>query len=300
VTSTISDNANLRGAGWMTLAMAGYVLNDTFIKLAADDMPLFQAVFLRGLFVSAVLTIATMRRGELALLRTRLSRPMVVRFAMETIGTVFFLLALTNLPLAGITAVMQIVPIAVTFAAARLLRERVSVHRVAAVVVGFGGVLLILRPWSDSFSPWFLAGLVAVGLVVIRELATRGIPDDVPSLVIALGTALCITALGLGVSVFEGWAPLGMRDVGVLALAGAFLTVGYIASVVTVRTGDLSFSAPFRYTVMLFAIVLQIVVFGEVPDLLTFVGSAVIVGAGIWSFSRERAVSRKPRLNRWT
>ncbi len=284
----------------MTLAMAGYVLNDTFIKLAADDMPLFQAVFLRGLFVSAVLTIATMRRGELALLRTRLSRPMVVRFAMETIGTVFFLLALTNLPLAGITAVMQIVPIAVTFAAARLLRERVSVHRVAAVVVGFGGVLLILRPWSDSFSPWFLAGLVAVGLVVIRELATRGIPDDVPSLVIALGTALCITALGLGVSVFEGWAPLGMRDVGVLALAGAFLTVGYIASVVTVRTGDLSFSAPFRYTVMLFAIVLQIVVFGEVPDLLTFVGSAVIVGAGIWSFSRERAVSRKPRLNRWT
>ena len=272
----------------MTLGMAGYVLNDSSIKLAAEDVPLFQAVFIRGCVITLILGTAAAIRGELPLLFQRLSRPMLLRFAMETIGTVFFLLALTNLPLAGITAVLQIVPIAVTFAAARLLREPVSVHRVGAVIVGFGGVLLILRPWSEAFSPWFLAGLVAVALVVVRELATKDIASDVPSLVIALGTAISITTMGGLVSLVQGWGPAGPREVSILGLAGLFLTVGYMASIITVRTGDLSFSAPFRYTVMIFAIVLQIVVFDEVPDGATFVGSAIIVGAGLYAFTRER------------
>ena len=272
----------------MTLGMAGYVLNDTSIKLAAEDVPLFQAVFIRGCIVTAILGTATAARGELPLLVSRLNRPMVIRFAMETIGTVFFLLALTNLPLAGITAVLQIVPIAVTFAAARLLREPVSIHRVGAVVFGFLGVLIILRPWSEEFSPWFLAGLVAVVLVVIRELATKDIPTDVPSLVIALGTAISITTMGGLVSLFQGWGPVDTREVSILGLAGLFLTIGYMASIITVRTGDLSFSAPFRYTVMIFAILLQIIVFNEVPDAATFVGSVVVVGAGLYAFARER------------
>ncbi len=283
-----STSENLRGAAWMTLGMAGYVLNDTAIKLAAENVPLFQAVFIRGCIVTAILGMATAARGELPMLVSRLNRPMIIRFAMETIGTVFFLLALTNLPLAGITAVLQIVPIAVTFAAARLLREPVSIHRVGAVVVGFLGVLVILRPWSEAFSPWFLAGLVAVVLVVIRELATKDIPSDVPSLVIALGTAISITTMGGVVSLFQGWGAVDTREVFILGLAGLFLTIGYMASIITVRTGDLSFSAPFRYTVMIFAILLQIIVFNEVPDAATFLGSAIVVGAGLYAFTRER------------
>lgn len=287
-----STRQNLRGAAWMTLGMAGYVLNDTWIKLAAEDVPLFQAIFIRGAVITLILGVAAAIRGELALLFQRPNRPMTVRFSMETIGTIFFLLALTNLPLAGITAVLQIVPIAVTFVAARLLREPVNVHRVVAVIAGFSGVLIILRPWSEAFSPWFLAGLVAVGLVVIREVATKGIPPEVPSLVIALGTAICITTMGGVVSLWQGWGPAGGRELGILGLAGLCLTVGYLASIITVRTGDLSFSAPFRYTVMLFAIVLQIVVFDEVPDAATFLGSGIVVGAGLYAFAQER---RRPR-----
>ncbi len=272
----------------MTLAMAGYVTNDAAIKLAAEDLPLFQAIFLRGLLVTVLLAALNARRGQLRMLVDRLEPRMLVRFAMETLGTALYLLALTQLPLAGLTAVLQIVPIAVTFAAARLLREPVSAVRVAAVVVGFIGVLMILRPWSDDFSFWYLAGLVTVGIIVVRELATRGISSDVPALVVALGTAVAITSMGGIVSIFQGWGGFGARELGVLAVAAAFLTVGYVASVVTVRTGDLSFSAPFRYTVMVFAIVLQVLVFGEVPDAWTFIGSAVIATAGVWVFARER------------
>jgi len=94
------------------------------------------------------------------------------------------------------------------------------------------------------------------------------------------------------VSIFQGWDGFDAAQLAVLAFAGVFLTIGYVASVVTVRTGDLSFSAPFRYSVMVFAIILQIIVFREVPDGWTFVGAAIIATAGFWTFSREHATPR--------
>lgn len=284
-----SSADNLRGAGWMTLGMLGYVVNDAFIKLAAEDLPLFQAIFLRGLLVTGVLIVLTARRGELESMARHLNRPLALRVGTETLATVLYLLALTNVPIAGITAVLQIVPVAVTFAAARLLRERVSWERVGAVLVGFVGVLLVVKPGSDDFSPWFVAGFLAVIVIVVRELATTRIPASVPSLVVALGTAVAITTMGGTVSLVQGWERPSTSILALLVGASAFLTLGYIASVVTIRTGDLSFSAPFRYTILLFAIILQIVVFGDVPDALTFVGTAIIAAAGLWAFTRERA-----------
>ena len=287
---------NGKGAAWMTLGMAGYVVNDSLIKLTAENLPLFQAIFVRGVMITAVIGGWTLARGLGPSLPSVVARPVLFRVATEALGTAAYLTALTKLPLAGLTAVLQIVPLAVTFVAARVLREPVSTHRVAAVSAGFLGVLLIVRPWSDAFSPWYLLGLIGVVLVVLRELATIKVPQQVPSLVVALATAVTITAMGLVVTMGRGWAPMGTRSVMLLAAASLFLTVGYIASVITVRVGELSFSAPFRYTVLLFAILLQVVVFGEVPDALSFVGSAIIVAAGLWSFSRERTGIRTPAI----
>jgi drug/metabolite transporter (DMT)-like permease len=117
--------------------------------------------------------------------------------------------------------------------------------------------------------------------------------------IVSLSTAVAITAIGFLGSVFDGWSSVSAPDLSLLASAAAFLSVGYLASVITVRTGELSFSAPFRYTVMIFAIVLQIVVFGEVPDALTFLGTALIAGAGLYVFRRETRAVRlagQPRL----
>lgn len=282
------ESDNLRGAAWMTTAMLGYVCNDALIKRAAEDLPLFQAVFLRGCLLVVLLGLLASARGALVPIRRFFERPLLLRIAMETLGTVTFLLALTKLSLAGITAVMQLVPIAVTFAAARLLREAVSVHRVGAVIVGFIGVLFVIRPGSSDFSPWFIAGLATVGLVVVRELATRAVPPSIPAPSIALGTAVAITLMGGGVSIFQGWDRPSVLTLTLLAGAAVFLSVGYLASIISIRTGDISFSAPFRYTVMVFAIILQIVVFADVPDLMTFIGSGIVTAAGLYTLSRER------------
>ncbi len=283
----------------MTLSVAGYVINDALIKLTTETVPLFQSIFLRGVVVVMIFLAAALRMDLLADIGRYINRPLFLRVSMETIGTVLYLNALTNAPLAGLTAVLQIVPVAVTFLAARLLREKVSWHRVASVIVGFIGVLVIIRPGSSDFNPWFLVGLVVVVAIVIRELATTHIPVETPSVIISLTTAVAITTMGGLGSVFQGWSDVSGTNTVRLVGAACFIAVGYLASVITVRVGDLSFSAPFRYTIMLFAIVLQIVVFDDVPDVLTFVGTALIIAAGLYAFRNEtRAVRLSPPLSK--
>lgn len=286
----VSSAENLQSAGLMTLAMFGYVVNDAFIKLASEEMPLFQAIFLRGFVIVVILTLINAARGTLRNVHTHLSNPVAFRLAAETIGTILYLSALARVPLAPLTAVLQIVPVIVTFVAARLLRERVSARRIAAVMLGFSGVMLVVRPWSDAFSPWFILGFIVVGLIVVRELATRRIASSAPSQAVALYTAITITVMGLVLSFVEGWGETTPRVLALLAAAACFLTIGYVASVATVRVGDLSFSAPFRYTIVVFSIILQIVVFRDVPDAFTLAGSAVVVAAGLLAFRPVRTV----------
>ena len=271
----------------MTLGSFGYVINDAFIKLVAEDLPLFQSILIRGLFITAILIVLASQRGELVGSLQHVDRPLVLRIAMECIGTAMYLSALTRVPLAGLIAVLQIVPLVVTFVAARLLREAVSLHRVLSVLVGFAGVMLVVRPGSNDFNPWFIVGFGVVAAIVVREVATKNISPKLPSLFISLCTAIAISVMGLIGSAIEGWETPTGRELLLLGGAAAFLTVGYVASVVTIRVGDISFSAPFRYTILIFAIILQIIVFDDVPDILTFVGAAIVALAGLYAFTRE-------------
>jgi len=270
----------------MTAGMFGYVVNDAFIKRAAEDLPLFQAIFLRGIVVLALLTMIVRVRGEAVPPSSYLERPLLLRMAMEACGTVAYLITLTQVPIAGLTAVLQLLPIAVTFAAARMLREEISVHRVIALVAGFIGVLFVIQPGGDDFSPWFIGGLITVAVLVVRELATRDISDAVPGSAVALGTAIVIMTMGGLVSIFQGWEQPTPTTLAFLCSGACFLGLGYISSVHSVRIGELSFTAPFRYSILIFAIILQIVVFGEVPDAMTFIGSAIIGGAGLYALAR--------------
>lgn len=278
------------------MAMAGYVCNDALIKLAVDDLDLFQSIFIRGIFISLFLATIARLRGELVDVRQHIHRPVLLRMTMEMVATICYLLALTHVAIAPLTAVLQLVPLAVTLAAAWILKEAVGWRRYLSVTAGLVGVVLVVRPGTEDFSAWYLLGFAAVGLIIVRELATKRVPPSVPSLVLALATAIIITGMGGAVSIFRGWEPLTGRAVAQLISAAAFLAVGYVGSVVTIRTGEVSFTAPFRYTVLLFAIVLQLVVFGDTPDALTLVGSAIVALAGLFAFTREGAVPFSARL----
>lgn len=289
---------NTQGAIFMAVSMLGYVVNDTFVKLAASELDLYQTIFLRGLVITCILYALLRRTSRLSELRQHLSGILILRVTAEIVGTVAFLNALVALPIANVTAILQVVPLAVALGAALFLGERVGWRRYVAIVVGFAGMLMVVRPDAGGFNRFAVLALVAVLMVTIRDLATRRLPAEVPSALVAFLTGVAIAVSGLVISLGTGWEPMTASSLLAIGGAAVFLSMGYVFSVKTVRIGDLSFSAPMRYTVLLWAIILGWLVFDEVPDAWTIIGSTVIVLSGLYAFARERAIGAEPPRRR--
>lgn len=286
---TLSDN--MRGAGLMMAAMAAYTFNDACIKALAGDVPLFQAVALRGILTTFLLYIVGRARGAIRFnLAARDWRLLLLRAACEVGATVFFLTALFNMPIANVTAVMQALPLTVALAAAVFLREPLGWRRMLAIVVGFAGVVLIIRPDADGFNIYAGSALMAVFFVTIRDIIVRKMSASVPSLTVALVASTAVTvSFGLA-SLSIVWVPISMGQGGLLALAALFILAGYITSVSVMRVGDIGFIAPFRYTSLIWAVILGWLIFAEWPDALTLIGAGIVVGTGLFTLYRERLV----------
>ncbi len=198
--------------------------------------------------------------------------------ALRTLGelggaTYGFLMALFNMPIANVTAILQALPLTVALAAALFLGEPLGWRRLGAILAGFaGGVMLIVQPGGgDGFTVWSLYALVAVAFITLRDLASRRLsPPATPSLTVSLVAAIAICLAGGVGSMTETWAPpIGLREWTLLILAALFILGGYLASVAVMRVGEIGFVAPFRYTGLLWALVLGWLFFGDWPDLLT-------------------------------
>ena len=287
---------NLRGALLMMAAMAGFTLSDACVKLVVDEVPLFQVIFLRGLVSSIVFLLLAWRMGALRLpVRAADHRLIGWRTATEVLAAGFFLTALVNMPLANATAIMQSMPLTLTLASALFLGERVGMRRWTAVALGFVGVLLIVRPGAEGFSVYSLYALAAVVCVTGRDIATRRLSPEVPSLVVALVATLGVTVVfGVAAAVTGGWVMPSARGLALLAGTSLFVVAGYLFSVLMMRRGEVSVVAPFRYTSLIWALVLGSLLFGDWPDGLTLAGVAIIVVTG--SFTLWRAGRKAPAV----
>lgn len=284
---------NLRGVLLMCVAMAAFTINDAFMKAATVDLPVFQAIALRGVLTTLVLTVLVWRAGAM---RFGFSRPdwgwLGGRTFGEVAGTFTFLVALKHMPIANLSAILQFLPLAVTLAAAILLREAIGWRRLTAIVIGFVGVMLIVQPGTDAFDRWSVLGLISVTCVVIRDISTRRLSKAVPSVAVALLASLAVTLSAAAVLPFIDLGPVGLKQAAQIVGAAAFLIVGYLTVVMTMRVGEISFIAPFRYVSLVVAILLGWLVFGDFPDRWTLLGSAIVVATGVYSFHRERIRAR--------
>ncbi|WP_417513625.1 DMT family transporter [Minwuia sp.] len=285
---------NMRGATLMMLCMAGYGINDALIKLAGEAVSLPQAIFFRGLVATSLLVLLAWRKGAFRKAVGRRDRRILVfRIIGEVGGTYCFLQALFNMPIANATAILQSLPLAVALAGAVFLGERVGWRRYSAILVGFAGVMIIVRPGLQGFDAHAFWALAAVGFIVLRDLLTRQLSSDVPSVLAAMITAAVITTMGAVMLPFYEWKPLQAAPLGFLAVGACFLIGGYLFSISAMRTGDVGFVSPFRYTILIWAILTGIIIFGHVPDVLTFAGAAIVVATGIYTFYREQKVGRR-------
>ena len=269
--------------------MAGFTMNDAITKAVSSEMNFGEIMLVRGVVAIALIATLAWHQGAMRPMRTLVMKPVVLRVAGEVLGTVAFLAAIVHLPLANTAAIFQALPLAVTLGAALMFGEPVGWRRWLAIVVGFIGVLIIVRPGVDGFNQFALIALVSVFFCAVRDLATRRIPAQVPSLFITLVTTVTVTIAGAAIIVpLGGWTPPSPRALGLLTLAAVLLLIGYQCVIMALRSGDISAVAPFRYSALLWAMLLGYLVFGDVPDAMMVTGAAIIVLSGLYAFYRER------------
>ncbi len=284
---------NTTGAVLMMASMAAFVINDTFLKLTDGAVPLFQLIFVRGILATVLILALAYQLGILRFSIGRRDKGLIaLRGLMEIIASYFFLNALFNMPLGNLNAIMQVAPLTVTLGSALFYREAVGWRRMLAIVVGLGGVMLIIRPGAEGFNVWSLYALAAVICVTARDLITRQLSREVPGMTVTLGTTVAVMiAAGLA-SLTQPWEPISGQSAFYISSSAVFVLAGYFFSIQVMRIGDVSFIAPFRYTGLIGAMFIGFLVFNEVPKPLTLLGAAIVMGTGLFTFYRERQLSR--------
>ncbi len=267
----------------MTIGSLAYVVNDGLVRLVSErGIGVYQVLFMRSVVLVIGLHAIGVATGSRTV-RRHIQRNVLLRVGAEMTAAALFFAAIVRMEFANAQAILQIVPFAVTLAAALVLSERVSVRQYATIAVGFIGVLIVVRPATEGFTGWSVAVLASAAVLVVRELATRDVDRAIPATSIAFLTALGLALLTGILAAIEGWVTPDGAGFGLLLAAAASLAVGYHFTIQTVRIGDLSVSAPFRYSILVGAVAVGYLLFDEVPDPMTLVGVAVIMASGLYA-----------------
>ena len=286
------QNHTLRAGLYMVITTACFVGGDTCIKLIGTTLPLGEIICLVGLLSTVFLFLISARQGILKSVPMIFTGTVLLRSLLDVLGSFMFVSALTHMPIANLSAITQSVPLVVVVVAVIFLGEKAGVARSVAVIAGFAGVLLIVKPAPQTFTIYqsFAIGIVIV--VALRDLVTKRIAAQVPLLVIALANAIFVSLSGFGFGLLQGFQKVETWQLELLFGAGLLVTCGYVFILATVRLGELSATAPFRYSEIVFAIIAGILVFNEYPDLLAYIGMALVIAAGLYAAHHEAARNR--------
>ncbi len=284
----MASSDNSRGALYMSLAMASFTCNDALVKSVTSSLSVAQIITVRGIMTTVLVFFVARHLKALRPLSVVMQPLILLRTFFEIGATLTFISALGRIDFANISSIMQSLPLAVTLGAAVFFREPVGWRRWTAIIVGFLGVVIILRPNAEGLTSASLLVLAAVFFTSARDLVTRRIVADVPSLTITLFTAAANTIVGAILIVpMGGWQPMDMANFLPLVIAALLVFSGYQAVIMSMRTGEISFVAPFRYTGLLWGLVISVLFFGERPDVFVLLGAAIIISSGLYSFYRE-------------
>lgn len=291
----LQSQKNLRGIAAMMIAMLFFVGNDALMKLARGSLETGQALFVRGLFALGMLTIVISVTRAWRLLPLAFHRLALLRAATESVVAALYISALSAMALADITAILMLTPLILTALSVFFLREKVGWRRWSAVIVGFIGILLVIRPGGQVAPLWAVA--MAFGsavLVAVRDVMTRRMPMNVPSLMLTLTTTLGTMAGGIAMlAAGQSWQPLTAPVLMILAGAALLVLIGNFAIIEAFRDADISAVSPFRYSVILWAGIFGFALFGEVPTALSLVGLALVIASGLYTVHRERVRRRQ-------
>ncbi len=281
---------NVKGILVMIAAMAAFALEDLFIKLLSSSISTAQILIVTGVACSIIFALMAHRKGHNVLAPTTWTRVTIARNMAEAIGAIAFVTSLSLVPLSTVAAVFQVTPLVITMGAALFLGEKVGWRRWTAIIVGFIGVIIIIRPGVSGFDPTVLFVLIAVVSIAVRDLITRRIPQHIASTVIASQAFASLIFAGTLLLFItpDTMVMVSKLEIAYFAAAVLFGVLGYYGIVTATRIGDASTVTPFRYTRLLFSMIVGVIFLHERPDALTFLGAAIVICTGLFTFLRER------------
>ena len=278
--------SNKRGILLILAAMALYVVNDSLVKLATKLYPVEQILVIRGLFATAIMMGLILKSGHLNKFKEAFDKLILFRSVLEALTATSFTIALSHLPIADLTAIMQMSSIFIVVLTAMTGMNPIKAPLWIAVLVGFCGVLLMVKPGTADFSLYTLIGLLTTFFVATRDLITRKINPAIPTVIVSLTTTVSVMVIGV-IPGTGRWAPIEGRETLYLLGAAIFVTIGNLCAVKAHRIAPPSLLSPFRYSVLIWAFLSGFLIFGDWPDILTVLGAGLIVSAGLYTLHSE-------------
>ncbi|TCT08223.1 DMT family transporter [Aquabacter spiritensis] len=284
---------SLRGIAAMIGAMVMFITNDMLIKLSLASLPMGEVLTLRSGFAILVLVGVIFATGEARALPLVVRPRVMLRSGLDGATTFAYVLALGFLPIATATTIYMAAPLMTTALAVPLLGEAVSLRRWGAILVGFSGAVVVMRPDPETFDIIALLPLLAALFGSLRDISTRGIPQIVPGSVVALSTAICLCLASAAFSLWETWRLPGLVPALYIFGSGAAFAIGNVLMVYAFRNTPVAVLSPFRYVLVPCALFYSYVIFAHVPDMWGVVGTTLVVGAGLYAIHAEAQRGRR-------
>ncbi len=273
----------------MVLAAATFIANDSFMKLVLAHTPPMQVLLMRGLSAALWCAPLLLILGHRRDVRHALNAWVLLRGVCELVAVMCFILALKHMPIGDVTAIAQTAPLLLLIGVALVWGEHIGAARIALIGLGLAGALLVAQPGSAGASPFAaFAFLTALG-TALRDLVGRKVPNSVPGLVVAFSTII-VVVLGSGAAhaTFEGWTAPTPSHAAMMLAAGFFLMCGHTFVFLAFRHGSAAAVAPFYYSFTLWAVLSGLLVFGDVPNHWSMLGTGLILASGLASILLDR------------
>ena len=274
----------------MITSMAFFAVEDSLIKFVTSTIPIGQILIMFGLGGALIFLLVAHFKNEKIMLRDMLLLPMYVRALFEIIGRLFYVLAISLIPLSTATVIIQATPIVVVAGAAIIFGEKVGWRRWTAILLGLCGVIVIIQPTAESFS--FLSILALIGMIGFagRDLASRAAPENLSVFILGLHGFIALAFSGLIYTIWDdaNFVMIDIDTIGFMVGAVVFGVAAYSCLMKAMRTGEVSAVTPFRYTRLIFGVSLGVCFFNESLNYSTVLGTILIVISGLFILSRNK------------
>ncbi|UUX50053.1 DMT family transporter [Nisaea acidiphila] len=272
----------------MTGGIGLVTLNDGIAKWLTSDYPVGQVIALRGILLLVLVFGFAFATGRKDQLKVRHWRLQLLRAVIIVFSTYSFIWALKLMAIADATAIAFAGPIVTAALVVPLLGEQVGWRRWTAILVGFCGVLIMVKPTPETFSAVALLPLLATVCGSFRDIVTRKMHATETTLsMLAVGMTI-VTLSGFASLAFDEWKPVGWSEMGLFAVSSLFVGGAQFLMIESFRYSEAGFVTPFKYTSIVWAVLIGFVVWGNIPDLWIVTGTFLVIGSGLYILHRER------------